>query len=151
MNFFDNLLQDLRFALRQLRASLIFTCTAVIVLAIGMAASVAIFAFIDAALIRPLPYRNPSRLVGVFGRIPLFPQSNLSYPDYIDLKKLNIVFNSLEAYRAVETCSPIKTARKSCEAPASATDFFEPWESLRYEDETSIQERTCPEYNGPSC
>ena len=99
MNFFDNLLQDLRFALRQLRASLVFTCTAVIVLAIGMAASVAIFAFIDAALIKPLPYQNPSRLVGVFGRIPLFPQSNLSYPDYIDLKKINTVFNSLEAYQ----------------------------------------------------
>lgn len=119
MKFFDNLLQDLRFALRQLRASLVFTCTAVIVLAIGMAAGVAIFAFIDAALIKPLPYQNPSRLVGVFGRIPLFAQSNLSYPDYIDLKNINTVFNSLEAYQGSGNLrSPIKTARRSCEAPA---------------------------------
>src|SRR5579864_4815890 len=99
MNFFDELLQDLRFAVRQLRASFVFTCTAVLVLAFGMAASVAIFAFADAALIKPLPYRNPSRLVGVFGSIPLFQQSNISYPDYIDLKKLNTAFNSLEAYQ----------------------------------------------------
>lgn len=77
----------LGFALRQLRASLVFTRTALIVLAIGMAASVASFAFIDAAFDQPLPYQNPSRLVGVFGRISVFLQSNLSYPDYIDLKK----------------------------------------------------------------
>jgi len=100
MNIFDNLLQDLRFTLRQLRTSLVFTWTAVVVLALGMAGSVGIFAFVDAAMIKPLPYQNPSRLVGVFGRIPLFPQSNLSYPDYIDLKKVNTVFSSLEAYQA---------------------------------------------------
>jgi predicted permease len=100
MNLFDNLLGDVRFAVRQLRTSLIFTSTALIVLAFGMAASVAIFAFVDAALIKPLPYQNPSRLAGVFGSIPLFPQSNLSYPDYIDLKKLNIVFSSLEVYQS---------------------------------------------------
>jgi len=100
MNLVDNVLQDVRFAVRQLRSSLIFTCTAVIVLAFGMAASVAIFAFVDAALIKPLPYQNPLRLVGVFGSIPLFPQSNLSYPDYIDLKKLNTVFSSLEVYQS---------------------------------------------------
>jgi macrolide transport system ATP-binding/permease protein len=100
MSFLYNLLQDVRFALRQLRTSLVFTWTAVVVLALGIAGSVGIFAFVEAALIKPLPYQNPSRLVGVFGRIPLFPQSNLSYPDYIDLKKVNTVFSSLEAYQA---------------------------------------------------
>ena len=49
----DNLLQDVRFALRQLRKSPAFTCTAVGTLALGMCASVAIFAFVDAALIKP--------------------------------------------------------------------------------------------------
>ena len=100
MNFFDNLLQDVRFAARQLQTNFVFTCTAVIVLALGMAASIAIFAFVDAALIKPLPYRDSPRLVGVFGSIPLFPRSNLSYPDYIDLKARNIVFSSLEAYQS---------------------------------------------------
>src|ERR1051325_5361939 len=102
MNFFDNLLQDARFAARQLRNSWVFTSTAVVVLTLGMAASVAIFAFVDAALIKPLPYQNPSRLVGVFGSIPLFPQSNLSYPDYIDLKKLNTVFTTLIRFERTE-------------------------------------------------
>jgi predicted permease len=99
MHLLDTAVRDLRFALRQLRTSWIFTCTAICVLALGMAASVAIFAFVDAALIKPLPYKNPTRLVGVFGSIPLFPRSNLSYPDYLDFKKLNTVFTSLEAYQ----------------------------------------------------
>src|SRR5580704_2114194 len=53
MSFIENLSQDVRFAVRQLRNSWVFTCTAVVVLALGMAASVAIFAFVDAALIKP--------------------------------------------------------------------------------------------------
>jgi len=97
-NLPDNLLQDTRFAIRQLRKNLGFTCTAVAVLALGMCASVAIFAFVDSALLKPLPYQNPSRLAGVFESIPLFRQSNLSYLDYLDWKKLNKVFSSLEAY-----------------------------------------------------
>jgi predicted permease len=95
----DSLLQDVRFAVRQLRKSPAFTATAICTLALGMCASVAIFAFVDAALIKPLPYTRPSRLVGVFERVPMFPQSNLSYADYLDWKKLNTVFTSLSAYQ----------------------------------------------------
>jgi macrolide transport system ATP-binding/permease protein len=97
--FLENLLQDLRFAIRQLRKNLGFTSTAVFMLALGICASVAIFAFVDAALIKPLPYKNPERLVAVFESVPLFPQSNLSYPDYLDWKRLNTVFRSLEVYQ----------------------------------------------------
>jgi macrolide transport system ATP-binding/permease protein len=95
----ENLLQDLRFALRQLNKNLGFTCTAVFILALGICASVAIFAFVDAALIKPLPYRNSKQLVAVFESVPMFPHSNLSYPDYLDWKRLNTVFRSLEAYQ----------------------------------------------------
>lgn len=99
LNLADNLRQDMRFAVRQLRKYPGFTSTAILMLALGMCASVAIFAFVDAALIKPLPYRNPSRLVGVFERVPLFPRSNLSYLDYLDWKKLNTVFSSMDAYQ----------------------------------------------------
>lgn len=99
VNVIENLRNDLSFAIRQLRKSLGFTLTAIFVLALGMCASVTIFAFVDAALIKPLPYRNPGRLVGVFESVPMFPQSNLSYDDYLDWKRLNKVFSSLEAYQ----------------------------------------------------
>ncbi len=94
----ENLWGDTRFAMRQLRKNPGFTCTAVLMLALGMCASVAIFAFVDASLIKPLPYRDPARLVGVYESIPMCPECNLSYPDYLDWKKLNTVFRSLEIY-----------------------------------------------------
>jgi len=96
---FETVLQDFRFAIRQLRKNPGFTFTAIGMLALGMCASIAIFAFVDAALIKPLPYRDPSRLVGVFESIPECPQCPLSYPDYLDWKRLNTVFTSLDLYQ----------------------------------------------------
>ena len=92
------LLQDLRYALRQLRKSPGFACTAILILTLGMSASVAIFGFVDAALIKPLPYRDPNRLVDVTESVPMIPRANLSYPDYLDWKKMNQVFSSMDVY-----------------------------------------------------
>src|SRR4051794_29757843 len=99
-NVLDSMLQDLRFALRQLRQNPVFACTTILVLALGMAASVAIFAFVDAALLRPLPYRNPSRLVVAYETTNSCRDCNLSYPDYLDWKNPNPAFTSLEAWDA---------------------------------------------------
>jgi macrolide transport system ATP-binding/permease protein len=92
------LMQDLRFAFRQFRKNPGFGLTAVLMLALGIGASVAIFAFVDAALIKPLPYAEPNRLVDVTERTALFPRNNLSYPDYVDWKRMNKVFSSLDVY-----------------------------------------------------
>ncbi|HUE43510.1 MAG TPA: ABC transporter permease [Candidatus Sulfotelmatobacter sp.] len=97
--WFETTLQDFRFSLRQLRKNLGFTVTAILMLALGIAASVSIFAFTDAALLKPLPYKDPNRLVSVFERVALFEHSNLSIPDYLDWKKRNNAFTTLEAYR----------------------------------------------------
>lgn len=94
----DNLGRDVKFALRQLRKNPGFAFTAILVLAVGIGASVAIFAFVDAALLRPLPYPNPSRLVDVTEKIALFGRANLSYADYLDWKSRNHVFSSLDIY-----------------------------------------------------
>jgi macrolide transport system ATP-binding/permease protein len=97
-NAFDNLRRDFRFSLRQLRKNRGFTFTAVFVLALGVCAAVSIFAFVDAALLQPLPYRDPARLVGVFESIAMCPLCNLSYPDYVDWKQRNVVFSSFDVY-----------------------------------------------------
>lgn len=111
----ENLLRDIRFATRQLRKNPGFTATAILMLSLGVCASVAMFAFVEAALIRPLPYRNPEQLVGVFESIPLFPRSALSYPDYLDWKKLNTVFRSLDVFQnrgfRLNTPSGVEPAR----------------------------------------
>ena len=89
---------DIRFACRQLMRNPGFAVTAIVVLALGMGACVTIFAFVDAALIKPLPYSDPSRLVSVFESNTLGPQFHLSYLDYLDFKRLNHVFSSLDVY-----------------------------------------------------
>ncbi|HYK34585.1 ABC transporter permease [Alloacidobacterium sp.] len=96
--WFESVLQDFRFALRQLRKNPGFALTAILILTLGIGASVAIFGFVDAALIKPLPYKNPNRLVVLFESIPLGPRFHLSYPDYLDWKRENTVFQSLDVY-----------------------------------------------------
>ena len=93
-----NMVQDVHYSLRQLRKSPAFAITAILILTIGIGASTAIFGFVDAALIRPLPYAEPRRLVDVGESAAMFPRSNLSYMDFLDWKKLNTVFTSFDAY-----------------------------------------------------
>src|SRR5215471_9280370 len=62
----ESIWSDVRFGWRQLRRNPGFAWTAILVLGLGMCASVAIFAFVDAVLIRPLSYQDPSRLVVLF-------------------------------------------------------------------------------------
>jgi macrolide transport system ATP-binding/permease protein len=94
----DNLMRDIRFSLHQLRRNPGFALTTIIIVALGIASSVAIFAFVDAVLIKPLPYKNPTRLVHLYESIPLGPRFHLSYPDYLDWKHDNKVFSSLDVY-----------------------------------------------------
>jgi predicted permease len=118
--FFETLLQDLRFALRQLRRSPGFTVIAALMLSLGTGASLAIFAFVDAALLKPLPYADPNRLVDVAEHGVAFPRSNISYLDFEDWKRLNTVFSSLDAYtggsylyRTPTGVEAVRTARVS--------------------------------------
>src|SRR6185437_3850724 len=90
--------QDVRYAVRQVRQSPGFAVTSVLTLALGMCASLAIFGFVDAALIRPLPYPNPDRIVEATESVAIIPRANLSYYDYLDWKRLNQVFSSLDVY-----------------------------------------------------
>ncbi len=94
----DCLWFDLRYGLRQLRRNPGFAATAIGVLALGLCASAAIFAFVDAVLVRPLPYRDPTRIMGLFETNPLSPRVHLSYLDYLDWKRMNRTFDAVEAY-----------------------------------------------------
>jgi len=96
----ESMLQDLRFAVRQLRKNPGFAAAAILVVALGIAASVAVFAFVEAALLQPLPYQSPSRLVVAYQTTNSCHECSLSYPDYEDWKKTNNVFSSLEAWDA---------------------------------------------------
>ena len=64
----DEFWHDLKFAFRQLRHSPGFTLVATLTLALGIGANSAIFALVDATLLRPLPFREPDRLVAIWER-----------------------------------------------------------------------------------
>ena len=102
----DTLMQDVRFALRQLRKSPGFTLTVVVTLALGIGANAAIFTLFDQALLRMLPVERPKELVrfewtgGYNGSASSFGgdiDNYFSYPMYQDLKAKNQVFTDILA------------------------------------------------------
>jgi macrolide transport system ATP-binding/permease protein len=97
----DNLVRDTKFAIRQLVKNPGFAITAILVLALGIGASVAIFGFVDAALLEPLAYTNPGRLMSVNESSVESQRWPLSYPDFLDWQRLNKSFSSLDAYSGI--------------------------------------------------
>lgn len=96
--FIETILQDLSFAVRQFARSPGFTWTAIGVFALGVAACLAVFAFVDSALVKPLPYQDPARLVAVFESAPIGPRYHISYDDFADFRRQNRVFSSIDMF-----------------------------------------------------
>jgi macrolide transport system ATP-binding/permease protein len=120
----ETLVQDVAFAMRQLRRNPGFACTAILTLALGICASVSIFAFVDAMLIKPLPYRNASRLVALFESTPSGPRFHLSVLDYRDWKRLNTVFSGLDAFDSSEWLLSTPVGIQRIEGAAVSAGFF---------------------------
>ena len=99
----SSLLQDLRFALRQLRKNPGFALTTILTLALGIGATTAMFSLINGVLLRPLPFPEPDRVMMI---APLdtsavkagVPEST-SYPDFFDWRKQQHSFDSIASYR----------------------------------------------------
>ena len=93
------LIQDVRYALRQLSQSPGFTAVAVITLALGIGANTAVFSVIDAVMLRPLPYYQSERLIEAQSINSRNPQSNdISYPDFFDWRSQNRTLEHLVCY-----------------------------------------------------
>ena len=96
----DSTLRDLRYAVRTLTKSPVFTAVALLTLALGIGANTAIFSLVNAILVRPLPVVDPAQLVSL--SVVNTAGSGLgllSYPDYRDIRDRNQVLAELAAYR----------------------------------------------------
>jgi len=116
----ETVIQDLYFAFRQLRRNPGFALAAVLILALGIGISVTIFGFFDAALLRPIPYPHPDRLVAVHEVTAQLPNAGISRLDYEDWKRRNTTLSSLDVWsysshllRHGETSERVSTALAS--------------------------------------
>jgi hypothetical protein len=83
------LIQDVRYALRQLRKNPGFAAVAVLTLALGIGANTAIFTVVDSVVLRALPYKDSARIYRIWGALPSRGLSELpvSEPEFLDYKK----------------------------------------------------------------
>jgi predicted permease len=91
------LIQDLRYALRQLRKAPAFTFTAVLTLALGLGASSAIFCLIDGLWLHPMRVPHPEQLVRVFATSPQGSEGSFTYPEYQTLAQRTTALKSVVA------------------------------------------------------
>lgn len=83
----DAVLMNLRYAVRRLRRSPLFTAVAIVSLGLGIGANTAMFSLVNATIIRDVPYDRPEELVDLFEATEGFSHGTLSYPDYLDLQE----------------------------------------------------------------
>ena len=93
------LAQNFKFALRRLKNNPGFTVVAVLTLALGIGANSAMFSIVNAVLLRPLPYRDPQRLVLLAEHWPQFPRLSMSYLNYKDWRDQSHSFEAVGAVR----------------------------------------------------
>jgi len=97
-SFVETSWQDLRFAARMLRKSPGFTAVAVLTLALGIGANTTIFSLVNGVLLRPLPYRNPSRITMMWEKSRDGSPENVGYATYLDWKSQNKSFEEIAIY-----------------------------------------------------
>ena len=115
---------EARHALRLLRKSPGFTTVAILTLAVGIAANVAIFSVVSGVLLRPLPYDHPDRLVLLWEGTPKFPDMSVSFPDFVDWRKTQHTFVDIAASRKeAYTLSGVGQAER-LDARMVSSNFF---------------------------
>jgi putative ABC transport system permease protein len=95
-------MQDLQYGLRRLRKSPGFTAVVVLTLGLGIGANTAIFSFVNAVFLRPLPVvvKEPGRLVWLFTHAPNGPRfQDVSYPEYVEYRDQREAFSDVLAFQ----------------------------------------------------
>ena len=94
----ESLVQDVRFALRQLRKAPGFTAVVIITLALGIGANTALFSIVNTVLLHPIALPQPNQLVAVDASQSNFEHGSISWPNFLDWQRDNRSFSSLAAY-----------------------------------------------------
>lgn len=101
-SFTDTLLQDLRYGARNLAGQPGFSAVAILTLAIAIGANTAIFSFVDAVLLKPVPYRDPEGIVMLWEKPPGSDRNGISTLNFLDWKAQNTVFSHIAAFTGAQ-------------------------------------------------
>ena len=127
----DVLMQDLRFTLRILKRDRGFTTVAVLILALGIGANIAVFSVVDTILLRPLPFRDPQQLVRIVEKDPKSGESSKTYTADAtqDFQQQNHSLQSVSGYFAFTGPDNFKLIRSGQPVPVTgilvAEGFFQ--------------------------
>jgi predicted permease len=126
LRLFDELHQDLRYAVRLMRKTPGFTATALATLALCIGANLTIFAVVDSVLLRPLPFPAADRLMSVYNTYPKadVPNDGCSLPNYYERRGHIAAFSGLAVYR--DAMAVVGETGETEQIPVSrvSPDFF---------------------------
>jgi putative ABC transport system permease protein len=116
--------QDVRYGLRQLRRSPGFAIAAALTLALGISATTTVFSFVDAVLLRPLPYPHPERLVVAWNERQEKTKETLSYPNFLDFQRRATAFEYMAVYHRRRFNVAAAGAPERVQGAAVSLQFF---------------------------
>lgn len=99
VGFLEDLAQDVRFGIRILRRSPVFSIVAIATVALGIGANTALFSVVNGVLLSPLPYPEPERLVTLHESKPNFDTGSIPFPNFLDWQKDNHTFSAMAISR----------------------------------------------------
>src|ERR1041385_1807410 len=118
------MVQDLVYALRWLRKNRGFTVLAVLMLAVGIGVNTAMFSVINAVLLQPLPFAEPDRIVWMNESGPEIKNRQLSYPNFLDWRRRNQVFESMSLFRGWSVNLTGTDKPENLDARGVTSDYF---------------------------
>jgi MacB-like periplasmic core domain len=124
----ERLWQDVRFAMRQLGRSPGFTFATVLILALGIGATTAIFSLVNTVLLRPLPFPEQDRLMWLSQQddsLPGVAAEALSYPDYFDWRAQNHTFSGMASYLGGGVILETESGSQRLDTNTVSANFFQ--------------------------
>jgi putative ABC transport system permease protein len=119
-------LQDLHYALRQVRKAPGFAFAVVATLGLTVGLSTTVFSVLDAVFLRPLPYNEPGRIFSARTYSPQGYTQPASYPEYVDWRRETPAFSALAAYSSYRSVNAeLPTGAASLHAVATSANFFD--------------------------
>jgi putative ABC transport system permease protein len=129
VSLIDALRQDFRYALRGLRRSPGFSLLCVGIMAVGIGATTAVFSVVNAVLLKPLPYREPSRIVTLSNVVKTQPALNalakqISVPDFQDWHDQSTAFDAMAYYGTRRVSVTVGTSAEYARLTRVTREFF---------------------------